>query len=195
MSARELSTRLFVLAVLVTAVARPSLAQDAGGEPGERPDFSGVYEFNPERSDNVRQLVEESVGPAATQGDVKKDLIRVWIRHWLMGVIEDPGSRYLTIEQSDRDFKSGLGDEIANYYFGREASSSGPGREPLKVTVSWKGSQIVTEEKSEDGGRLMALYTLLPGDETLIVAFILEHKSLRKPLEVRMFFDRVHDEG
>jgi len=197
MSARLASTRRALLLLgLVTSVpaAGPAAAQDAAGDAEERPDFTGVYVFNPERSDDLRRLVEESVGPAYTQGDAKQEVVRVWIRRWLMGVLEDPESRYLTIEQTVRDFKSGVGDEVSIYYFGREASSAGPGREPLKVTVSWQGSQLVTEEKSEDGGRIVSLYTLLPGNETLIVAYLLEHKTLKKPLEARMFFDRMHDE-
>jgi len=187
------ATPLLALVVLVAAPARPSAAQDAAAE-APKPDFTGVYLFNPDRSDDVRQLVEKSVGSGYTRGDIKKDLVRVWIRRWLLGVIEDPEARYLTIEQSRREFKSGLGDNVSIYYFGREASSSGPGREPLKVTVSWQDAQLVTEERSEDGGRLTALYTLLPGDETLIVAIRLEHKSLDEPLQVRMMFDRVPDE-
>jgi len=186
---------VLALAMLVVAAPCASLAQEGGGESQGKPDFTGVYEFNPERSDDLRRIVAESLGPDYTTGDVKKDVIRVWIRRWLMGVLDDPESRYLTVEQTARDFKSGLGDEVSIYYFGREASSSGPGREPLKVTVSWKGDQIVTEEKSGDGGQIVALYTLLPGNQTLIVAYLLEHKSLRQPLQARMLFDRVPAEN
>ena len=35
----------------------------------------------------------------------------------------------------------------------------------------------------------MAVYTLLPGGQNLIVAWLLEHKTLKKPLEARMVFD------
>ena len=45
-------------------------------------------------------------------------------------------------------------------------------------------------KKAEKGGRIMALYTLMPGGKNLIVAYLLEHKTLRKPLEARMIFDR-----
>ena len=91
-----------------------------------KPDFNGVWVFNEERSDDLRALVEEAVGPEATSGDIKKDIVRIWIRQWLTGVIEDPESAYLTVEQTGKEFKTGLGDEVAIFYFGREASSRGP---------------------------------------------------------------------
>ncbi len=156
----------------------------------DQPDFSGVWVFNEQRSEDLRAKVQESVGPAKTQGDIKKDIVRIWIRQWLLGVLDDPDSRYLTIEQSEKDFKSGLGDEVSNYYFGRVAASRGPAGGTLRVKVYWEGSQLVTEEGSSDGGRIIAIYTMLPPGETILIRYRLEHKSLKKPLEVAMFFDR-----
>jgi hypothetical protein len=156
----------------------------------DQPDFSGVWVFNEKRSDDLRAKVEEAVGPEASQGDIKRDIVRIWIRQWLLSVLEDPESRYLTVEQSEKDFKSGLGDEVAIYYFGRVASSRGPAGGTLRVRVRWEGSQLITEEASNDGGRITAVYTLLPPGDTLLIGYRLEHKSLKKPLEVAMFFDR-----
>jgi len=181
---------LFVGFSLV-APAGPGVAAQDSDEGSAPPDFSGVWVFNAERSDDLRRVVEEVAGPSYTQGDAGQEVVRVWIRKWLLGVLEDPDSRYLTIEQGARNFKAGVGDDVSTYYFGREASSRGPGGGTLKVTVSWKGTQLVTEEKSDDGGRIVSLYTMLPGNETLIVAYLLEHKTLKKPLEARMIFDRV----
>lgn len=159
----------------------------------EQPDLSGVWVFNEERSDDLRTKIEEAVGPEATRGDIKKDLARVWIRQWLLSVIEDPDSRYLTIEQSSESFKSGLGDEVSTYYFGRVASSQGPLGGTLRVKVYWQGMELVTEESSKDRGRMVAVYTLLPPGDTLLLRYRLEHKRLKKPLEVSMFFDRDED--
>jgi hypothetical protein len=159
----------------------------------EEPDFSGVWVFNEKRSDDLRTKIEEAVGPDVTRGDVKKDLVRVWIRQWLMSVIEDPDSRYLTVEQSPENFKTGLGDEVSTYYFGRVASSQGPLGGTLRVRVHWQGRELVTEEGSSDGGRIVAMYTMLPPGDTLLIRYRLEHKTLIKPLEVSMFFDRDED--
>jgi hypothetical protein len=181
---------LLAAALVAGATPRRATAQGAD-EAAPRPDFSGEWLFNAQRSDDLRKVIEGAVGPGYTLGDIKHDEVRVWIRRWLLGVLEDPDSRYLTIEQNARDFKTGLGDEVSIYYFGREASSRGPAGGTLKVSVTWKGSQLVTEEKAEDGGRIVCLYTMLPGDDTLILVYHLEHKSLKKPVEARMFFDRV----
>jgi hypothetical protein len=154
-----------------------------------KPDFNGVWVFNAERSDDLRALVDEAVGPATTQGDIKKDIVRIWIRQWLLSVLEDPESAYLTVEQTEKDFKTGLGDEVAIYYFGRVASSRGPLGGTLKASIKWQGDQLFLEKRAEKGGRIAALYTLMPGGKNLIVAYLLEHKTLKKPLEARMIFD------
>jgi hypothetical protein len=188
MSGKTTVSRVLALAALLGLLA-PGLASAADG----KPDFNGVWVFNEERSDDLRALVEASVVPSTTQGDIKKDIVRIWIRQWLLSVLEDPESAYLTVEQSDKDFKTGLGDEVAIYYFGREASSQGPLGGTLKASIEWQGEQLVLRKKSEDGGRITAVYTLMPGGKNLIVAYLLEHKRLKKPLEARMIFDL--DEG
>jgi hypothetical protein len=164
----------------------PGPAADAA----DKPDFSGIWVFNEARSDDLRALVEEAAGPEETTGDIKKDILRIWIRQWLLGVLEDPESAYLTVEQNEEDFKTGLGDEVATFYFGREAASRGPLGGTLRVSVTWQGEQLVLRKRADDGGQITAVYTLMPGGENLIVAYRLEHKRLKKPLEARMIFDR-----
>jgi len=157
-----------------------------------QPDMTGHWKFNVKRSEDVRAAIIDSVGSDYTSGDAKKDAVRVWIRRWLLGAIDNPEKQVLTIEQTADTFKSGTGDDVSIYYFGREASSYGPGGGILKATVRWQGDQILTEEKaSKDDGRIAALYTLLPGGKTLLVAWRLEHKTLLKPLELKMAFDRM----
>ena len=158
---------------------------------GPKPDFSGTYSFVPKRSDDLREAIARSVGPTQTVGSKKSEQVRVWIRSWLDGLADDPDKRILTIEHTAAAFKSGTGDEVNIYYFGREATSMGPGGGNLKVTVVWKESQLVTEEREAKGkGRITAVYTLLPDAKTLLVAWRLEHDSLLQPLEVRLAFDR-----
>jgi len=188
MSRAKSFSRILVLGALVGLVG-PSGVSAADGHP----DFNGVWIFNPERSDDLRAVVDDAVGPAATRGDIKKDIVRIWIRDWLLSVLDDPDSAYLTVEQTDKEFKTGLGDEVAIYYFGREAASRGPLGGTLKATVKWQGEQLLLEKKAEKDGTITALYTLMPGGDNLIIAYLLEHKTLRKPLEARMIFDR--DEG
>lgn len=158
---------------------------------GARPDFTGSYVFVQKRSDDLKEAIARAVGPDHTVGSKKSEQVRVWIRSWLEGATSDRDQQVLTIEQTDTEFKSGMGEEVNIYYFGREATSMGPGGGNLKVTVAWKGDQLVTEERQMKGkGRITSVYTLLPDGKTLLVAWRLEHDSLLQPLDVRMAFER-----
>src|SRR5512143_474376 len=173
--------------MLLLACLLPAIASAADG----RPDFSGTWTFARQRSDDLSEKVAASVGPASTIGDKKSEVVRVWIRSWLEGLAEDPRNRVLTIVQTPTEFKAGLGDEVNIYYFGREATSQGPGGGNNKVTVAWQGSQLMTEERQTKGkGRIRAVYTLQPGGRALQVDWHLEHDSMKQPLQVRMAFDR-----
>jgi hypothetical protein len=177
---------------LALALLLPSAVVAADG----KPDLTGTWTFAQQRSDDLRQKIAAAVGPDYTLNNKKSEQARVWIRSWFEGMSEDPDKRILTIEQTPTEFKSGLGDEVNIYYFGREATSSGPAGGNLKVTVAWQGDQIVTEEKQAKGkGRIRAVYTLEPGGRSLQVDWHLEHDSMKQPLDVRLAFDRVAKQG
>jgi hypothetical protein len=185
---RTRRTHLLPVSSLAVALLLPPAASAQGG----KPDFSGRYLFVQKRSDDVQEAVARSIGPTYTQGNKKSEQVRVWIRSWLEGIREDPERRFLTIEHTATEFKSGTGDEVNIYYFGREATSMGPGGGNLKVNVTWKDNQIITEERETKGkGRIMAVYTLVPDGKTLLVVWRLEHDSLLQPLEVRLAFEKV----
>ena len=180
---------LFALPALAVALAilLPTVVVAAD----QKPDFTGTWTFVQQKSDDLPAKIAAAVGPDYTVGNKKSEQVRVWIRSWLEGLPEDPRKRVLTIEQTTTEFKSGIGDEVNIYYFGREATSQGPGGGNLKVTVAWQGDQIVTEEKQAKGkGRISAVYTLQPGGRSLLVDWHLEHDSMKQPLEVRLAFDR-----
>jgi hypothetical protein len=171
---------------LATLVPARTTAEDA------RPSFTGTYTFVARKSDDLRARIAAAVGPDYTVGNKKSEQARAWIRSWLEGVTEDPEKRILTIEQTAAAFKSGMGDEVNIYYFGREATSRGPAGGINKVTVEWRGDQIVTDEKAaKDKGRITATYTLQAGGRSLQVDWRLEHASMKEALAVRLVFDRV----
>jgi hypothetical protein len=181
-----------LLVVLALTVA-PGMALPAGVAAADsRPNLTGTWHFNHQKSQDLQQKIAEAVGPAYTLSGDKSEQVRTWIRSWLEGIAEDPEKRILTIEHTASEFKSGMGDEVNIYYFGREATSRGPGGGNNKVTVLWQGDQIVTEEKQAKGkGRIKAVYTLEPGGQSLRVDWHLEHDSMKQPLDVRLAFDRV----
>jgi hypothetical protein len=170
--------------LLALALVSPAVAQS-------QPDFTGTWVFVKQKSDNVQQKVAAAVGPDYTVGSKKSEQARVWIRTWLEG-FADPEKQVLTIEQTAKEFRSGLGDEMNIYYFGREATSMGPAGGSNKVTVDWQGDQLVTEERITKGkGHIRAVYTLLAGGNSLQVDWHLEHGSMKEPLDVRLAFDRM----
>ena len=180
------SVRPRVLVALALGAVLPAVA------PADGPNMSGRWKFNRQRSDDVREAVVEAAGPDYTTGDAKKEALRVWIRDWLMGLADQTAEHVATIEQTASQFTVWVGDDLPTiFHFGREAASRGPGGGILKVSVKWNAEQLVTEEKAEKGsGRIMSVYTLLPGGKNLLLAYRLEHDRLRKPLALRLMFDR-----
>jgi hypothetical protein len=176
-------------AALAAAIAL--LAPAALPAADARPDFNGTWTFVQKRSDDLREKIERSVGPAATSGDIKKDSPRVWIRSWLVGVTEKPDAGILTIEQTPTEFRSGTGDDVRLYFFNRESTRQGDGGMLRKASVKWQGEQVVVEEKAEKGsGLVREVYTLEPGGKSLIVEWSLEHKSLKEPLVLKLVFQK-----
>jgi hypothetical protein len=174
--------------VMALAMLAPAMATAADSQPN----FSGSYTFVAQRSDDIRAKIAAAVGPDYTVGSKKSEQARVWIRSWLQGVTEDPEKRILTIEHTATEFHSGMGEEVNIYYFGREATSEGPAGGNLRVSVSWQGTQLVTQEKQAKGkGRITTVYSLQPGGKSLLVDWTLEHDTLKQPLSVRLAFDRV----
>jgi hypothetical protein len=180
------------LAALCAMGVRAARAQAPAAATSGKPNFTGTYAFVQKRSDDLKEAIGKAVGPDYTQNNKKSEQARVWIHGWLEGIASDPERRILTIEHTDTVFSSGLGEEVNRYYFGREATSTGPGGGRNKVTVAWKDEQIVTTERQEKGkGTITAIYTLLPDKKTLLVAWRMEHDSLLQPLDVRLAFERV----
>ncbi len=166
----------------VCATALPALAA---------PDLSGRWDFVRQRSDDVREKIIASLGSEYSKGDIREDAPRVWIRDWLLRQAEEPAARVLTIEQSPTEFKSFLGDEVRNYYFGRETTRQGPGGGMRKASVRWEGERLVVEEKAAKGsGHIVEIYELQGDGRTLLVRWRLEHKSMRQPLELKLAFER-----
>ena len=159
--------------------------------PQGQPDFAGRWRFDPQRSDDVRALVRESVGPDYTTGDVKKEGTRMELRSWLLAVAEKPETMLLTIEQTPQEFRYGFGDEVGIYYFAREGTRQAPNGEIDKTRVRWRGEQLVVEQEGDRGTRLTTAFTLQPGGRQILLTLHMENKALRKPLDLRLGFDRV----
>ena len=115
----------------------------------------------------------------------------MWIRSWLMNVTERPDAGILTIEQTATEFRSGTGDDLRLYSFGRPRTRQADGGVLCRATVRWEGDQVVVEERAEKGsGFVREAYTLEPGGRSIVVDWTLEHKSLRHPLVLKLVFQK-----
>jgi hypothetical protein len=156
------------------------------------PDLSGSWRFVAERSDPVREKIVAALGGAYSQGDVREDAARVWIRSWLLQQAQEPAARVLSIEQNATELRSGLADDIRIYYFGRDTTRQGPGGGLRKASVRQEGARLIVEEKAVKGsGHIVETYELQPDGRTLLVTWRLEHKALHQPLELKLLFEKV----
>ncbi len=156
------------------------------------PDLSGTWTLVPKASSDVREQIVASLGSDYTKGDVREDSPRVWIRNYLMNLADKPAEAWvLTIEQSPAEFKTGVGDDVRIYYFGRESKRQGPGGGIRKATVRLEGERVVVDEKAEKGsGHIVESYELQPDGRSLKVTWRLEHKAMRQPLELTLAFQK-----
>lgn len=193
--------RSLVLGLSVGLAASSAWAQSPAPA---KPDLSGSWRLNLQRSDDVKALIAEAAGSQYVAGGGRDRLLprgnegseveRLEMRQWLVATADRARSEPLVLEQDASELKAGFGDDVRIFYFGREATSQDARGVKRKTRMSWKGEQLLIEETGDDKMRLTHLYTLLPGAENLIVAYHLAGGSLEKPLELRLVFDRIHEE-
>jgi len=193
--------RLVGLALTLGIAASPCAAQAPATPVSGTPDLSGSWRLNLERSDDVKALIAEAAGSPYVAGGGSDKLLprgneaseveRLEMRQWLVATAERARAEPLVIEQTARELKAGFGDDVRIFYFGREATSQDARGVKRKTRMSWKGEQLLIEETGDDKLRLTHLYTLLPGGENLIVAYHLAGGELKKPLDLRLIFDRI----
>jgi hypothetical protein len=174
----------------------------ASPAPAATPNLSGSWRLNPQRSDDAAAAIAEASGSeymAGTRREVRvlptgkerSEVERLAMREWLIATAERARTEPLVIEQDAREVKLLLGDLVRIFYFGREASSQDARGVRRKTRMSWKGEQLLIEETGEDKLKMTHLYTLLPDGQSLIAAFHLEGGELKKPLDLKLLFDRI----
>ena len=190
---------LVVLLALGPGSVSPASAQAA---PPATPNLTGSWRLNLQRSDDAMAAIAEASGSeymAGTRREVRvfptgkerSEVERLAMREWLVATAERARTEPLVIEQDARELKLVLGDLVRIFYFGREASSQDARGVRRKTRMSLKGEQLVIEETGEDELRMTHLYTLLPDGQALIAAFHLEGGELKKPLDLKLLFDKI----
>lgn len=168
------------------------------------PDFSGSWKINRSLSDDAKAKVAEVAGPETIAGgdrtlgwnaflprDYGKGVDRVNVREFLMKAIS--GLEEFEIEQSADEVKTIHGDEGVRI-FNLKRASSGTGAGGVTVTrrTRWQGEQLVLESESGEA-KLTEVLTLVPSRNQLIHALRYEAKLFKKPLELRLVYDKASD--
>lgn len=181
-------------AMLVSLVPSATRAQTA-------PDFSGDWKINRPLSDDAKAKVAEVAGPETIAGgdrtlgwnaflprDYGKGVDRVNVREFLMKAIA--GLEEFEIEQSADEVKTIHGDEgVRIFNLKRASSGTGAGGATVTRRTRWQGEQLVLESESGEA-KLVEVLTLVPSRNQLIHALRYEAKLFKKPLELRLVYDK-----
>jgi hypothetical protein len=174
-----------------------SRAAAAGGPP----DFSGSWTINRSLSDDVAARVGEVAGPdlvagAHTFGGITflprssygKDVDRVSLRQLLLDSVA--ALDHLEIEQSPDEIKLMQGEDgVRLFYLKRDSTGSAIDGAKLTRRMRFEGEQLRLESESGKK-RTIELLTLVPARSQLIHAIHYEHELLKKPLELKLVYDR-----
>jgi hypothetical protein len=182
----------------VVALACGSSAAARAGGP---PDFSGSWTINRELSDDAAKRVAEAAGADAVAGahtfggltflprsSYGKDVDRVSLRQLLLDSVA--ALAHLEIEQTPEEIRVMQGEDgVRIFYTKRE--SSGEALDGGKVTrkMLFEGDQLRLES-TNDKKRTIELMTLVPARSQLIHAIHYENDLLKKPLELKLVYDR-----
>ena len=165
------------------------------------PDFSGSWKINRPLSDDAKAKVAEVAGPDTVAGggrtlgwnaflprDYGSGVDRVNVRELLMKAIS--GLEEFEIEQTADEVKTIHGDEgVRIFNLKRPSSGTGGGGVKLTRSTRWQGEQLVLESESGEA-KLIELLTLVPSRNQLIDALHYEAKVLKKPLELKLMYDK-----
>ena len=185
-----------VAGVGIVALFAPRAARAEGP-----PDFSGSWTINRSLSDDVAARVAEVAGPddvaaPATLGgwsflprsSYGKDVDRVNLRQLLLDSVAT--LEHLEIEQSKDELKVMQGEErVRIFYVKRDSTGASLDGSKLTRRMSFEGEQLKLESVS-DKKRTIELLTLVPTRSQLIHAIHYENELLKKPLELKLVYDR-----
>ena len=185
-------TRLAAVSLLAV------LATPAAAEP---PNLSGAWTLNPSRSENLTEKIKAAAGPESMSGGVGwatetwipwsggfSEPHRVEMREFLLA--SAPALDRVEIEQGAQEIRTTHGESGVRRFNleRRSAGRSALGGETVSREARWKGAQLELESKGKDS-KLREVLTLDPAGQ-LTYALRLEHKLLKKPLEVSLVYDR-----
>ena len=175
------------------------LAADGAGA-ADKPNLSGHWQVVKSRSDDAAAKIEEAAGGQNLAGaggrevtlirgtQPAKEVERVELRQRMLELAAE--AEKLEINQSAEKVEIVHGQlGVRIFYFGRKHTRETDMGQKLESEARWDGTQLVLDEAG-DGMRIAEVYSLLPGGTTMTLALRWEAKRLKKPLELRRFYEK-----
>ena len=177
-------------------------ARVAGQSP---PDISGLWTINHSLSDDPEAKVAEVAGPDAVAGartfggqvffpraSYGADVDRVNLRKFLLTVVAS--LERLEIEQTPDEVKTIFGDEVRIFNLKRASTGSNAAGVKLTRRTRWQGEQLILESESGKT-KLIEVLSLVPTRAQLIHAVRYEADVFKKPLDLKLVYDRAPKGG
>jgi hypothetical protein len=184
MTRRALCTGLAFLVVL--SGGQVALAQT--------PDFTGVWQLDPKRSEDAKAKVASVVGGAHTVGSDAKERERVNLRNWLLPTVERLDR--FEVAQSAQEIKVVGGNEddprVRIFRFDGERTRIGEAGVKFKYKTKWEGPVLTIEEEAEKGkGKIIDTLAFEADGKSLVHTIRFDARGLKEPLDLRLVYTRI----
>ena len=153
----------------------------------QKPDYSGEWQLNLEKSDDMAFKIQDAVGATGeiTRSDVRRISDRLI---QLASAVE-----WLEIEQTEKDFKIFDKDDNVRIYYldGKKHPRQTPWGAMLQAQTGWNNDLLIVNTEGKDLGSISEIYGW-EGDQLLFLLQV-ENKKFDKTLIVRSYYDRADD--
>jgi hypothetical protein len=174
-------TRWLATSSLVGAFAFMLSVEEAAAQ---KPDYSGKWQINLEKSDDMAFKIRDAVGATGeiTRSDVRLIADRLTE---LASAVE-----WLEIEQSEKDFKIFDRDDNVRIYYldGKKHPRQTPWGAMLQAQTGWNKDLLIVNTEGKDLGSISEIYGR--EDDQLLFLLQVENKKFEKTLIVRSYYDR-----
>jgi hypothetical protein len=154
----------------------------------QKPDFSGIWTLNFEKSDDWADLVRTGAGN--TRSFTKMDVQRIVDRlTYLARTAEE-----IEIEQSEREFKTfDKDDNVLIYYLdGKKHSRQTPWGAMLETVADWNGDELVIVTQNKELGKVTEVYAY--EGKQLVSVIQMELKGFENTVVARQYYNRKEEQ-
>ena len=150
----------------------------------QKPDFSGIWTLDVDKSDNLANRVRTGAGN--TKSFTKIDVQRIVDRlAYLSRTSEE-----LELEQTDKDLKIFDKDDNVRIYYidGKKHPRQTPWGAQLQTVTNWNGDDLVIVTESKELGKVTEVYTF--EGEQLVFVIQMENKDFESNVVARHYYNR-----